>query len=82
MTRLRALVCRGFSNTLSLGRPAKYLTCADCEQDVRRRSASSVLAESFLTIIIVGQWPRVQVLGVHYLDETKLYVAASRVDYA
>jgi hypothetical protein len=26
--------------------------------------------------------PRVQVLGVHYLDETKLYVAASRVDYA
>ncbi|ELR20280.1 Mss4 protein [Acanthamoeba castellanii str. Neff] len=45
----------GFSNTLSLGRPAKYLTCADCEQDV---------------------------LGVHFLDETKLYVAASRVDYS
>jgi hypothetical protein len=24
----------GFSNTLSVDRPAKYLTCADCEQDV------------------------------------------------
>jgi hypothetical protein len=37
------------------------------------------LSLSLLISLAIGP---VQVLGVHFLDETKLYVAASRVDYS